>query len=98
MDFIKFDAGKCSLCGICVEKCPFAALTVEENAIVAGDTCRMCGLCVRLCPEKAIRFEQRAGAADKGQWRDFLIYVEQERGGIHPVAYELIGYGSFLKN
>ncbi len=28
---------------------------------------------------------------DKTSWKDFLIYIEQERGDIHPVAYELIG-------
>lgn len=28
---------------------------------------------------------------DKLAWKDFLIFVEQERGDIHPVAYELIG-------
>lgn len=28
---------------------------------------------------------------DKSSWKDFLIFVEQERNDIHPVAYELIG-------
>ena len=64
---------------------------MEKNGIKVGDTCRMCGICVRQCPEKALRFEQRAGEVDTSKWSDFLIYVEQERGDIHPVAYELIG-------
>ena len=58
MEFLKFDINKCVLCGVCVEKCPFGALTIEGNGIVVGDACRMCGLCVRNCPEKAIRFER----------------------------------------
>ena len=91
MNFLKFDAQKCSLCEICVNRCPFGALTIERNGIVVGDTCRMCGSCIRVCPEKAIRFEQTAGSADKTKWRDFLIFVEQEHGDIHPVAIELIG-------
>lgn len=91
MEFLKFDAEKCVLCGKCVEKCPFGALKIEGSGIVVGDTCRMCGLCVRKCPEKAIAFEQKANIIDKSKWRDFLIFVEQERGDIHPVAYELIG-------
>lgn len=91
MEFLKFDVKKCVLCGLCVEKCPFGALAIEGEGISVGDTCRMCGLCVRHCPEQAIRFEQRAKAFDKEKWRDFLIFVEQERGDIHPVAYELIG-------
>ena len=84
MELIKFDAKRCSLCGKCVEKCPFGALSFEDNGIVVGDTCRMCGMCVRQCPEKAISFEQKAGSFDKDKWKDFLIFVEQERGDIHP--------------
>lgn len=91
MELLKFDAKKCSLCGKCVEKCPFGALSMEEDGIVVQDNCRVCGLCVRNCPEKAIHFEQRANTFDKDKWKDFLIFVEQERGDIHPVTYELIG-------
>ena len=91
MDLLKFDPQKCSLCGKCIEKCPFGALTMEDRGIVVSGNCRACGLCVRICPEGAIRFEQKADSFDKDAWRDFLIFVEQERGDIHPVAYELIG-------
>ena len=91
MDLLKFDPQKCSLCGKCIEKCPFNALTMGDSGIVVNDSCRACGLCVRFCPENAIRFEQKADAFDKSTWKDFLIFVEQERGDIHPVAYELIG-------
>ena len=91
MEFLKFDINKCVLCGVCVEKCPFGALTIEGKGIVVGDACRMCGLCVRNCPEKAIQFEQKAKSFDKDKWKNFLIYVEQERGEIHPVTFELIG-------
>ena len=91
MEFMKFDAERFSLCGICVEKCPFGALSIEGTGIKVSEGCRMCGLCVRNCPEKAIRFEQKAKSFDKDKWRNFLIYVEQERGEIHPVTFELIG-------
>lgn len=91
MEFIKFDAEKCTLCGLCMEKCPFGALHMGKTGIEVGDNCRMCSLCVRVCPEKAIQFEQRAKAFRKEDWRDFLIFVELERGEIHPVVFELIG-------
>lgn len=91
MEFLKFDAEKCTLCGNCVDVCPFGALKMEKQGVAVEDSCRMCGLCVRQCPEGAIRFEQRAQEVDKSQWRDFLIFAEQEQGEIHPVVYELIG-------
>lgn len=28
MDFLKFDAVKCTLCGKCIDKCPFGALRI----------------------------------------------------------------------
>ena len=91
MEFLRFDAQKCVLCGQCVQICPFAALQVGKQNIEVGDNCRMCGLCVRSCPEQAIKFEQHANEIDKAEWKDFLIFAEQERGEIHPVTYELIG-------
>ncbi len=91
MAMINFDTKKCTFCGTCIDKCPFGALKMNADRIEVGDTCRMCGLCLRNCPEKAITFEQKKNEIDKEQWNDFLIFVEQERGDIHPVAYELIG-------
>ncbi len=91
MRLMKFDSEKCTLCGECIAKCPFGALSMEEKGIEVGETCKMCGVCVRTCKEGAIRFEQKAGSADKSQWRDILVYGEQENGKIHPVVIELIG-------
>ncbi|MDD6616267.1 MAG: electron transfer flavoprotein subunit alpha [Lachnospiraceae bacterium] len=91
MELIRFNAARCTLCGVCIDKCPFGALSMKDTGIVVNDSCRMCGMCVRSCSEKAISFEQKAGEIDKNEWKDFLIYVEQERGDIHPVALELIG-------
>ena len=91
MSFIHFNAEKCDLCEKCINSCPFGALSMGEQGITVDDSCRMCGLCVRVCPRKAIYFEQKAGSVNKNDWKDFLIYVEQEHGDIHPVAFELIG-------
>lgn len=91
MDFLNFNAEACTLCGICVNVCPFGALKFERDGIEVGESCRMCGLCVRKCPEKAIRFEQKANEVNKEEWKDFLIFAEQEQGKLHPVVFELIG-------
>ncbi|MCH1981307.1 electron transfer flavoprotein subunit alpha [Ruminococcus sp. OA3] len=91
MDFLNFNAARCDLCEECIRNCPFQALTMESSGIQVGESCRMCGVCIKCCPQQAIRFEQKAGTVDKKEWRDILIYAEQEEHDIHPVAYELIG-------
>ncbi len=91
MDFLKFDKKKCTLCSICIKKCPFGALNMAADGIEVDDKCRMCKLCIKECPENAISFEQKRDSVDKSKWNDFLIYAEQENGTIHPVTFELIG-------
>ena len=91
MALLKFDSDKCNLCGVCINKCPFGALSMETEGIDVNEKCRMCGVCVKACPEGAIRFEQKAGSVDKSKWNDILVYGEQTDGKIHPVVLELIG-------
>lgn len=91
MALLKFDPDKCNLCGVCINKCPFGALSMEAEGIDVNEKCRMCGVCVKACPEGAIRFEQKAGSVDKSEWNDILVYGEQNDGKIHPVVLELIG-------
>lgn len=91
MEFLKFDPRLCTLCGACIEKCPFGAITMEESGITMNENCRMCGVCVRQCPSQALYFEQKAKGEDKSKWNGILVYAEQENGRIHPVVYELIG-------
>lgn len=91
MNLLKFNSDKCSLCRECMRKCPFNALSMDENGLQVGETCKMCGVCVKVCPTGALKFEQKAGSEDKSKWRDILIYGEIDGGKIHPVVYELIG-------
>ncbi len=91
MSELCFDYTKCTLCGTCVEKCPFGALEIKDGKVSSNENCRICGACVRVCEEKAISIEEKVKEIDKSEWQNFLIYVEQERGDIHPVVYELVG-------
>lgn len=96
MGLLKFHADKCILCGVCIEKCPFQALSMETEGIQVNEKCRMCGVCVKGCPEGAVQFEQKARSVDKKEWNDILVYGEISDGDIHPVVYELIGEGQKL--
>ncbi|WKY46712.1 electron transfer flavoprotein subunit alpha [Eubacteriaceae bacterium ES3] len=91
MNFIHFDVEKCTLCRLCIEKCPFEALSMGKEGIEVNESCRMCNVCVKVCPEGAIFFEQKAGQVDKGQWSGILVFAQQQQGEIHPVTFELIG-------
>lgn len=91
MDLLRFNAARCDLCRDCIEKCPFQALRMGERGIEVSDNCRMCSVCIEVCSKGAIGFEQKPGTVDKKQWNNILVYLEQENGGIHPIAYELIG-------
>ncbi len=84
---------KCTLCGNCVENCPFGAMEIKDGKVQINASCRMCRLCVKNCPCEAITLEedQEQPQVDKEQWKGVMVFVEQEASGIHPVAYELLG-------
>ncbi|MCP4115342.1 MAG: 4Fe-4S ferredoxin [Desulfobacteraceae bacterium] len=50
------DAGKCSSCGLCEERCWFEAVAVNSYGIaeVNRQKCLGCGQCATVCPEEAI--------------------------------------------
>ncbi len=52
---------KCSGCGICVERCPVDARSIQYGkAVVNEKICLGCGVCRRFCPTEASGMEARA--------------------------------------
>lgn len=48
---------RCTLCGLCVRRCPVQALRVEDGALVKDPTlCMACAACIAACPERAQKF------------------------------------------
>jgi ferredoxin len=53
------DENLCVGCGLCVESCPFEALSVDDVACVDGVRCVGCGVCTLACPEGALSLVRR---------------------------------------
>jgi electron transfer flavoprotein alpha subunit len=41
-----FYSEKCTLCGQCIDVCPFGILGLEGETLVIDEGCNLCGACV----------------------------------------------------
>lgn len=58
-----WQAGRCTACETCIERCPMDALQMETEALpqLNLDLCIGCGVCATGCPVEAIEMDQRRG-------------------------------------
>jgi pyruvate formate lyase activating enzyme len=52
---IAFFAGKCKMCGQCIEACRYGALDLTSRERIDRSKCTLCGDCVYVCPNDAYR-------------------------------------------
>ena len=77
--------------------CPFDALEIADDRLRVSEECVLCGACVKECPEDAlVILEERPAGEDQHpeQWLGVMVFAEtlpSADGGVHPVAFELIG-------
>jgi ferredoxin len=55
----KVDPCLCTGCGICAERCPVKAISVDDGVSADTEKCLGCGLCASACPGEAIAMHLR---------------------------------------
>ena len=95
---IEIIESKCVGCTLCVNVCPFAAITMEERlARIDLTLCTLCGACIEACNFEAIEMQQKGGSGgDLSEYQDVWVFAEQFDGHIESVTYELLGEGRQL--
>lgn len=90
---------KCTGCTICVRTCPFGAIYMaNKKAVIDMAKCTFCGACVTACKFNAIELKKDTAPSTKdlSSYKDVWVFVEQKKGVIQTISYELLGEGKKL--
>src|SRR6056297_2777456 len=96
---LKIIADKCTGCEVCIDKCPFDALHMENNiAAVEQASCTMCGICVKNCEYDAIKLEKEKdkNKKDLSDYSGVWVLAEQRENKLMEVSLELVSEGRKL--
>ena len=66
------DADACTECGICRDRCPYGAITLDPKPIFDQTKCYGCWACYNHCPTQAIRTQKIRGVAQYARPNDEL--------------------------
>jgi len=74
----KVDQDLCKACGLCVKRCIFKAIIIDEKASVDSKKCYGCGVCAITCPTGAIKLyrEERSEIPDNFKELTDKVYLE----------------------
>ena len=70
-----------SACTTCVERCPTAAIRIEDRGAEIAGTCQGCGVCFAVCPNGAFRIT--------GKDDQTLLAAIRERSAMPPVTFRI---------
>jgi ferredoxin len=90
---LKINPVTCRACGLCVQRCPVQALSLEDSAPAKNkqgkaaalrnpDQCLGCGVCVHKCPSQSLILELREKIQlppkDREEWRERWIMDQKQ--------------------
>lgn len=90
---LKLNPETCKACGLCVQRCPIQALTLEDSpsaknkqskaaTLMNPDQCLGCGVCVHKCPTQSLILEPRAEIQDppkdRREWMTKLVMDQKQ--------------------
>lgn len=65
LNTLRFDAGSCIACGMCIDVCPHGVFAWNGRGVrlARWEKCMECGACQLNCPVDAIRVDSGVGCA-----------------------------------
>jgi heterodisulfide reductase subunit A len=105
---VRIDQSKCGLCNLCVELCPFNAISVTGDSIrIDAFKCRNCGACTAICPTGALsaapsheEIEAAIGALSMSTVKPKILvfccescgYAAADNAGLRRLEYDIGAY------
>ena len=86
VDLCQFEANEdCALCGTCVERCFFDAISLDEEAnraVVDQSKCIGCGVCTITCEQEALKLKRVERSEIFATPRDMARKIAKENKGL----------------
>jgi len=86
---IEVDPAKCNVCQLCVKKCPYKAIQIQNKCAHILPACILCGVCVEVCPQHALTL---IGAKQQSLdlTGDIWVYLETEKNAVSVPSQEIV--------
>jgi len=84
----------CIGCGLCVQGCPYGAISLLEGKAVIGEECTDCGACLNVCPEGLIcqqAVQPPTQPVEKSDCSGIAVFAEVRNSRLSSVVPQLLG-------